>query len=79
MENLANRIVNTLVEQEIDRIVTRAAKGVGFLRAGEQAYLLSKAYPNCGLTGAELVNEISLAAARAGVAVEVHRPTAVAA
>ncbi len=74
MANHGSRIVNTPVEREIERIVTRAARGMGFLRAGEQAYLLSKAYPNCGLTGTELVIEISSAAARAGVAVEIHHP-----
>ena len=30
------------VAREIKRVVTRAARGMGFLRAGEQAYLLSK-------------------------------------
>jgi hypothetical protein len=75
MENPRYRVVNTSVEQEIEQIVSRAARGVGFLRAGEHAYRLSKAYPDCGLTGGDLVHEISSAAARAGVAVEVRQPS----
>ena len=74
MTNAQHRIVNTAVEQDIQRIVSRAARGMGFLRAGEQAYLLSKAYPDCGLTGGELALAIASAAAKAGVAVESHQP-----
>ncbi len=69
-----DRIINTPVEQEIHRIVARAARGVSFMRAGEHAYRLAKAYPNCGLSGRELVNAIVAAAAAAGVAVEIGQP-----
>lgn len=71
--------LNILVADEIQQIVGRAARGSGFIRAGEQAYRLSKAFPNCGMTGSELVNEIVVAASRAGVAVEIHQPLPVAA
>ncbi len=76
---MQHELLSILVAEEIEEIVSRAARGSGFIRAGEQAYRLAKAYPNSGLTGAELVNEISAAAARAGVAVEIHQPLSVAA
>ena len=68
-----HRIARTLVREEIEHIVSRAARGRGFLRAGEHAYRIAKAYPNCGMTGAEVVNEIIATAASAGVAVEMTR------
>ncbi len=76
MRKPRRKFINTALEKDIDRIVTRAALGMGFLRAGEHAYALSKAHPNCGLTGTELANEIAAAAARAGVAVEIYPPSA---
>ena len=76
---IQHELLNILVSEEIEQIVSRAARGSGFIRAGEHAYRLSKAYPNCGMTGAELVNEITAAASRAGVAVEIHQPLPVAA
>ena len=68
-----HRIVQSLVREEIEHIVSRAARGRGFLRAGEHAYRIAKAYPNCGLTGEQVVNEIIATAATAGVAVEMSR------
>ena len=38
-----------------------------------------KQYPNCGMCGEEVVNEIIAAAATSGVAVEMSAPHAVAA
>ena len=64
----------TLVTEEIARIVSHASRGPGFLRAGQHAYNLARAYPDCGMTGDELVNAIIGAAAKAGVAVEMNRP-----
>jgi hypothetical protein len=69
-------LVDNLVREEISRIISLASRGRGFLRAGEHAYNLAKAYPNSGLTGEELVDAIIAAAASAGVAVEMNRPVA---
>ena len=74
-----HRIARTLVREEIEHIVSRAARGRGFLRAGEHAYRIMKQYPNCGMSGEEVVNEIIAAAAASGVAVEMSRPHSVAA
>ena len=74
-----HRLVHILVREEIEHIVSRASLGMGFLRAGEHAYRILKQYPNCGMSGEEVVNEIITAAAASGVAVEMSRPTSVAA
>lgn len=74
-----HELLRILIAEEIDEAVARAARGSGFLRAGECAYRIAKSYPNCGMTGTELVNEISAAAARAGVAVEIYPPASIAA
>jgi hypothetical protein len=70
-----HELLHILIGEEIDYIVGNAARGRGFLRAGEHAYRIAKAYPNCGLTGRELVDQIAAAAAKAGVAVELNRPS----
>lgn len=67
------RLVRILVDEEIERAVSEAAESKRILRAGPFAGLLLKCYPNSGLTGPDLVNEIALAASHAGVAVELGR------
>ena len=79
MHHPDHRLVKILVKEEIEHIVDRASRGRGFLRAGEQAYRIMKAYPNCGMTGTEVVNAIIASAAAAGVAVEMNRVQAEAA
>ncbi len=64
-----------VTERRVWDIVGNAARGRGFLRAGEHAYRIAKAYPNCGLTGRELVDWIADAASKAGVAVELSQPS----
>ena len=73
MHHPDHRLVKILVKEEIEHIVHRASRGRGFLRAGEHAYRIMKAYPNSGMTGTEVVNEIITTAATAGVAVEMNR------
>ena len=73
MQHPDHRLVRIHVKEEIERIVQRASRGRGFLRAGEQAYRIMKAYPHCGMTGSEIVNAIIASAAAAGVAVEMNR------
>ncbi len=64
------QLLSILVAEEIEHIVAQATRGSGFLRAGEHAYRISKAYPDCGMTGGELVNS---------VAVEIFQPAPLAA
>ena len=79
MQNPDHRLVQILVREEIEHIVSRASLGMGFLRAGEHAYRILKQYPNCGMNGKQVVDEIIATAAAAGVAVEMSRPHTVAA
>jgi hypothetical protein len=44
------------------------------LRAGEHAHRILKAYPHSGVTGEQVVNQIVMEAAAAGVAVEIRAP-----
>jgi hypothetical protein len=74
MTKIQTELLRILVGEEIDRIVAQAARGSGFVRAGAHAYALAKQFPNCGLSGTELVNEIVAAASKAGVAVEIYQP-----
>jgi hypothetical protein len=73
--NIHRELLDILIREEIQRIVSDAARGTGFLRAGEHAYRIAKAYPNCGLTGRDLVNRIAMTAAKSGVAVELRQPS----
>ncbi len=79
MHHPDHRLVQILVREEIEHIVSRASLGTGFLRAGEHAYRILKQYPNCGMSGKQVVDEIITAAAASGVAVEMSAPHAVAA
>jgi hypothetical protein len=79
MKQADRRLVRGMVREDIGKAVARAAQGSGFLRAGEQAYRIAKAYPNCGMANTEIVNEIIAACAAAGVAVEIYEATPVAA
>ncbi len=75
MPNPDHRLVRILVSEEIERIVAEAShERRVLLRAGEHAFRLSKAYPNSGLTGRQLVDGIVKVAAAAGVPVEITRP-----
>ncbi len=74
MRQADRRLVRGMVREDIGQAVARAAKGSGFLRAGEHAYRIAKTYPNSGMTNAEIVNEIIAACAAAGVAVEIYEP-----
>jgi hypothetical protein len=79
MQRLNHQLIKILMTEEIERIVSQAARGSGFIRAGELAYRLLKQFPNAGMTGEEVVNEIVAAAANAGVAVEISQPQPLAA
>jgi hypothetical protein len=74
MQRLNHQLITILMREEIERIVSQAGRGSGFIRAGEYAFRLLKQFPNSGMTGEEVVNEIVAAAANAGVAVEISQP-----
>jgi hypothetical protein len=74
MQRLNHQLIGILIQEEIEHIVSHAARGAAFIRAGEHAYRIMKQFPNSGMTGEEVVNAIIAAAAKAGVAVEMSQP-----
>ena len=70
----AVRLVQGLLFEEVERIVADASGDGRIVKAGRHASILLRAYPNCGLSAADVVNEIGAVAACAGVPVELSRP-----
>ena len=69
-----SQIVQSLLVEEIRRIVADAITERRIVKTGRHAPDLLRAYPNCGLDSDQVVNEIGAAAACAGVPVELSRP-----
>jgi hypothetical protein len=72
----ASDFVQALLSQEIRRIVSRAAKSGAILSTSDAAREVRKVYPGCGLSEREIGDQVMMAAARAGVAVELDRSRA---
>ena len=74
----ANRpdLIRTLIDEEIRRIVADAIRDGGCLNVSAAAAQIRKTYPKCGLKELELINNLALAAARSGVAVEFDKDQA---
>ena len=70
---MQSQILQTLVVEEIRRIVADAIRQGRIVKTGRHAPELLRAYPNCGLTVDQIVNELGAAAACAGVPVELSR------
>ena len=66
--------VSNLVKSEIDRIVAEAAMERRTLSAPVAAAEILKTYPKCGLAPERIADAVMIAAARAGVVVEIGRP-----
>jgi len=70
------RLVHTLVLDEIRRVVAAAIQDVSrCLPAGRCAVRIADAYPNSGMTADHIAEAIVEAAIRAGVNVEISRPS----
>jgi len=68
------QVVQTLVSEEIGRIVADAVGDGMCISARASAARILRAYPNCGLTECEIVDEIVAAASATGVAIEDNLP-----
>ena len=66
--------VSDLVRKEVDRIVAEAAMERRTLSAPVAAAVILKTYSKCGLSEEQIANAVMIAAARAGVVVEIGRP-----
>jgi len=62
-----------LVAAEIRHMVTAARTDGGMLSASECAARILATYPNCGLREREIADQVMMAAAHAGIAVEIGR------
>jgi hypothetical protein len=63
--------ITTLVQEEVRRIVADAIQGKQILGASVHAQQVLRTYPNCGMTERDIADHIIIAAAKAGVAVEI--------
>jgi hypothetical protein len=63
----------TPVAEEIKRIVATAKRDGGCISASASAAWVIRVYPDCGLSEPEVAERIIMAAANAGVAVEMGR------
>ena len=70
----ASAFIADLVNREIDRIVAEAAMKRQTLSASDCAADVLKIYPRCGFAPERIANGIMMAAAKAGVAVELGQP-----
>ena len=66
-------IVQSLVHEEIRRLVADAIKHPAIIASASMAALITRAYPNSGLTPTEIENAINQAAVQAGVALELSK------
>ena len=65
--------IEGLVEEEIRRLVAEAIAKHGMVSTAECAERIRHVYPTCGLSDRNLANRVMMAAAAAGVAVEIGK------
>jgi hypothetical protein len=64
-------LIETLVAEEIRRIVADEITGGSFVSTSVAASQILRVYPTCGLTKKQIVDRIIMAASAAGVPVEI--------
>ena len=74
MGSVVSVFIQTLVDEEVRRIVAEAIAKRGALKASAAAAQIAHVYPNSGLTEREIADRLARAAAAAGVAVETGLP-----
>ena len=70
----ASAFISILIKCEIDRIVAEAAMERRTLSAPDAAADILTTYPKCGLAAERIADVVMMAAAKAGVAVELGLP-----
>ena len=71
MNRPVTTFIRNLVSEEVRRIVADAVEDDVLLSAPETAAEVLRIYPNCGLAEEAIADEVMMAAAKAGVAVEI--------
>ena len=70
----SSALVSDLVRKEVDRLVAEAVMERRTLSAPVAAAGILRAYSKCGLSAEQIADAVMMAAARAGVVVEIGRP-----
>lgn len=70
MQQALSSLIQVLVSEEIGRTVAQALESGSTIACSATASQVSRTYPNSGLTQREIADEVMIAAAKAGVAVE---------
>lgn len=65
--------IERLIGEEIRRLVSDAIKDGGMISTSRCAAQIDRAYGRCGLSEADIANQVIMAAASAGVAVEIGK------
>lgn len=71
MDQTVTSFIAALVAEESRRIIADAIESGSILSAAAVAAQVSRTYPNCGLTEEEIADQVMMAAAKAGVVVEI--------
>jgi hypothetical protein len=71
MGQTVSGFIQDLVSKEIRRIVADASGDETMVSASALANQVMDIYPNCGLNAREIADQVMMAAARAGMAVEI--------
>jgi hypothetical protein len=74
MGSVVSVFIQTLVDEEVRRIVAEAIAKRGTLKASAAAAQIARVYPNSGVTEREIADRVTRAAAAAGIAVESGLP-----
>ena len=65
-----HNFVQSLLDQEVRRLVAEAIRTGDVLSASWSAAQILRVYPNCGVRPEEIADQVIMAAAKAGVAIE---------
>ena len=74
MGSAVSSFIRRLIDEEIRRVVADAIEDGVILSAPATAATILRSYPHCGMTERLIADRIMLAAADAGVAVELGAP-----
>jgi len=74
MRTAKSQSVEDLVSDEIRRVVAEAVTNGSILSIGDGVAQIMSAHPQCGLSKRQIGDEVIMAAAAAGLAVEIGPP-----
>jgi hypothetical protein len=66
-----SKFIETLVQEEVSRIVAEAMQGREILSASKHARQILRTYPSCGMNEREIADRIIMSASNRGVVVQI--------